>query len=1551
MKRKRLLASLLLSVMLAESGLAPMPAVMLKSAAMERQVTATNVALGKTATSSGNETNEYTPDKAVDGDTATRWSSGNMKSGTDENANPQWLMIDLGAEETQAETIKITFNAKAWSTKYRIETSDTNDSTATWTPVYNLPERASAASPLSGPDVIQSSDMETTTLKRYVRIYFEKRNTQGWTSLAVNEIEIMGVQAGKIETAAGVLSEIQGLTVNMEDQTLSIPQTSEKYEVSVYGSEIESIIGRDGKISSHHIEDRDVKVILQAVNKEDPTDIAKKSYTVRVPANRSLYPEIYKEVAQPNDMPQVLPTLQEWHGLEGNFTLNQDSAIVVNDTANVGLDGVAQELQQDLKEICGVTLPIKVAAEAGTHDIYLESQEEDAYGTGEEGYFITVDDGLKIYSSTKTGVQYGTVSVEQILCQDAEHSNIPKGIIRDYPLYKVRGVMMDVARIPTRTQFLEDYTKIFKWYKLNLVQLHLNDNQWSEPAYSPQFEKWENVEASHRLYSDTFPHLATQSSKFQMTGDQEGRYDYYFGTHTGKDGELYYTKDEYRKIRDLAADRGITVVPELDTPSHAAAYTKYVYQNQKEVITSLVEKGYLSRDEYLDGQGNIKAGKTFYIHHTYPSGNFELLAIDTKSTNETEKKNAENARIFMKALFDEYMGGEDPLFNSGVVSAGVDEYWDKGTQGQKEAFRDYMNYMNNLLGNSETGYNNEVLMWGSMKQFTGNTEVAKDITLLVWNCGTEEEPLKRMQEGYSVINVPQPYFYTTPGRYHKDMIREQYVYDNWEPEMFTNSLVAEKGDPLFKGAMTALWGDENREGITEADLHERYQRAAALLSEKTWSGTRENTPFVEYAQKYDRVGEGPGTQIANNIESKTNVVLEYNFENTADDKKTVYDASGNGYHGSIEGGEIVERQGEKWMKFDGNTTIETPLNSLGYPYTMSFDICLDGNENNTKDSALFSGYDGRLQVAGLNGELGLNRDYFTQSFGYRIPAGEKHRITVVGTYGVTKLYVDGVFTKILYAQGSDPSNSGSIGNSTWKDSDNNYRTTFVFPMNTIGKNFSGYLNNIKAYNKALFPEDLQAEGQLEGQVDVARNRPSYAQLGNSSFWGDEMRLYPSWKATDGDGRLVAQKNVITMSNESRWNSSDRDTDSLFVDLGSPRKISKVVIDWESTRYAANYEIQVSNDQKTWKTVKTVQGNTSNWTEDTFEETEARYVKMQGVRRAAGHNEYSIWEMKVYGNVSKETLSNTCEEMKAYLDEKQISQEANVPGKELYDLYVEGKAVLSDVLASAEEVETITEELLTAKAGWDSVLEKKEQTLLEMEKLLGQEDKYEKAGWDQFILAYNALKDAKADIGASELEGLVKALETAKTELKEKAPETQETEKVPPKETESTAPETEKQEPPKETEPEKPVALKKGDVFTTKDAKYRVVLDKKRLALEYVKPQKKNMIKYVVPKTVTYQKTVYPVVSIAKNAFKNNKKLKKVIVGNNVSKIGSSAFKGCKNLKNIKLTTNKLTKKSIGKNVFKGIHSKAVIHVSKSMQKKYQKMLKGKGIGKAVRIKK
>ena len=146
-------------------------------------------------------------------------------------------------------------------------------------------------------------------------------------------------------------------------------------------------------------------------------------------------------------------------------------------------------------------------------------------------------------------------------------------------------------------------------------------------------------------------------------------------------------------------------------------------------------------------------------------------------------------------------------------------------------------------------------------------------------------------------------------------------------------------------------------------------------------------------------------------------------------------------------------------------------------------------------------------------------------------------------------------------------------------------------------------------------------------------------------------------------------------------------------------------------------------------------------------------------------------------------------------------------------------------------------------------------------------------------------------------------------------------------------------------------IKQGDVVAVQNAKYRITGTGTVKTAEYKKSDSKTQATVKIPATVTINKEVYKVTSIAKNCFKGNKKLKTITISKNIKTIGANAFSGCKNLKTIKITSTFLTKKSIGKNAFKGIYKKAVIKVPKKKLKSYQKILKGKGQAKSVKIKK
>ena len=142
---------------------------------------------------------------------------------------------------------------------------------------------------------------------------------------------------------------------------------------------------------------------------------------------------------------------------------------------------------------------------------------------------------------------------------------------------------------------------------------------------------------------------------------------------------------------------------------------------------------------------------------------------------------------------------------------------------------------------------------------------------------------------------------------------------------------------------------------------------------------------------------------------------------------------------------------------------------------------------------------------------------------------------------------------------------------------------------------------------------------------------------------------------------------------------------------------------------------------------------------------------------------------------------------------------------------------------------------------------------------------------------------------------------------------------------------------------------KGTKLTAKGASYQVTSAAEKNPTVVYKGSKKQKASVTIPDTVTIDKVTYKVTSIAANAFKNNKKLKKVVIGKNVTKIGKKAFYGCSKLKKITVKTTKLTKKNVGRQAFKGIHKKATFKVPKKKIRSYRKIFRARGAAKTTKV--
>lgn len=238
------------------------------------------------------------------------------------------------------------------------------------------------------------------------------------------------------------------------------------------------------------------------------------------------------------DFPRVIPALQTWEGAKGRLVLPQSGRITVNDAA---LSDAAAILAEDLSVMFGMDYEV-VAGKARKGDISLSLSDADAE-YGDEAYRMDIGSAVSIAAPSSKGAFWGTRTLLQMLHNQSE--GLQKGETLDYPSYGWRGFMIDVGRKFFTMDYLRQYVKIMSFYKMNVMQVHLNDNGFVQYFGND----WNRTYSAFRLESDRFPGL------------------------TARDGS--YTKDEFRDFQKMAGRYGIEIVPEIDVPAHSLAFTHY----------------------------------------------------------------------------------------------------------------------------------------------------------------------------------------------------------------------------------------------------------------------------------------------------------------------------------------------------------------------------------------------------------------------------------------------------------------------------------------------------------------------------------------------------------------------------------------------------------------------------------------------------------------------------------------------------------------------------------------------------------------------------------------------------------------------------------------------------------------------------------------------------------------------------------------------------------------------------------------------------------------
>jgi hexosaminidase len=219
-----------------------------------------------------------------------------------------------------------------------------------------------------------------------------------------------------------------------------------------------------------------------------------------------------------------------------SFLLGSDAAIEFKGSGSK-LKNVGEYLSSRISPSTGFEMP--VVESSGNIILELIS------GTASEAYELQIAESeVRITSTTEAGIFYGVQTLLQLFPVEIESKSLasvdwklPTGTITDEPEFGYRGAMLDVARHFISIDDVKHYIDQMAKFKFNYLHLHLTDDQG-----------W-------RIEIKSWPKLTEIGGSTEVGGGEGG----------------FYSQEEYKELVAYAADRFITIVPEIDMPGHTNA--------------------------------------------------------------------------------------------------------------------------------------------------------------------------------------------------------------------------------------------------------------------------------------------------------------------------------------------------------------------------------------------------------------------------------------------------------------------------------------------------------------------------------------------------------------------------------------------------------------------------------------------------------------------------------------------------------------------------------------------------------------------------------------------------------------------------------------------------------------------------------------------------------------------------------------------------------------------------------------------------------------------
>ena len=457
--------------------------------------------------------------------------------------------------------------------------------------------------------------------------------------------------------------------------------------------------------------------------------------------------------------PQTIPGLREWTAREGTFAIMPASRVVVDANHAPKLTEVANTFHEELQHLTRLPLELATTIDPKKGDLFLTIDGSEV-GIGEEGYHLDIADQLTLRARTETGLFYGMQTVLQMLQQDPASRQLPAGKARDEPRFVHRALMLDAGRRYWQLDTLRRIIRRMSYFKLNMLHLHFCD--------------WR----AFRLQSDLYPGLAADEA---------------------------YSKSEIAGLQAFARRCHVTLIPEIDLPSHATAITRYD-------PTLALDCPSMSFSHWLGGE---LGGWT--LDYTTP-----------------------RVREWAKILLGEFA----PLFDGPFFHIGSDEVPEEGLvacsklmdyarrQGYPHPGDVLVEWINHLAEFLQS-LGKQTQIWNWWERSSHSIAPHPSIIINVWVGEGKVDPF--LEAGYRVVGSPEDTHYISPGLLLQP--QNETLYQAWTLNPHPNML----------GYKICTWADfveDQTDEFFEAHLRE----PCAILAERTWCGGAPSKPLAVFLE-------------------------------------------------------------------------------------------------------------------------------------------------------------------------------------------------------------------------------------------------------------------------------------------------------------------------------------------------------------------------------------------------------------------------------------------------------------------------------------------------------------------------------------------------------------------------------------------------------------------------------------------------------------------------------------------------------------------------------